>query len=164
MHGGDPVCFCVSSFTQRDLEVGVYSVADVSIRGSFISLHISLNGGLEPFDLVFKGKDRETVDFFAVLDGLDQTGCNLSEGVRVDIGIGGEYVFHSTRGVAGWGQVGTASSRGFRGGIDGVIGHSGGSIGTNVDKGVVLVVNGDRCKGVRGKSMGVREYGREWRG
>ena len=104
------------------------------------------------------------VDFFAVLDSLDQTGCNLLEGVRVNIGIGSEYVFHSTMGVAGWGQVGMASSRGFHGGIDRVIGHSGGSIGANVDKGVVLVVNGDRCKWVCSKSMGVQEYGCEWRG
>jgi len=43
------------------------------------------------------------MDFFAVPDGLDQTGCDLSEGVRVDMGIAGEYVFHSTRGVAGRG-------------------------------------------------------------
>jgi len=43
------------------------------------------------------------MDFLPVLDGLDQTSCDLSESGRVDIDVGGEYVFHSTRGVAGWG-------------------------------------------------------------
>jgi len=33
-----------------------------------------------------------------------------------------------------------------------------------MDEGVVLAVNGDRCKGVHGKSMDVQERGREWDG
>jgi len=43
------------------------------------------------------------VDFFAVLDGLDQTGSDFSKGDGIDIGVGGEYVLHSTRGVTGQG-------------------------------------------------------------
>jgi len=54
-------------------------------------------------DSVLEGKDCKTMDLFTVLDGLDQTSCDLLEGDWVDIGIGSEYVFHSTRGVAGWG-------------------------------------------------------------
>jgi len=103
MGRGDPVGFSVCSFTQWDLEVGVHSVADISVGGLFVSFGIPFDGQLEPFDLVLKGKYGEAMDLFAVLDGLDQTGCDLTEGVRVNMGIGGEYVFHSTRGVAGQG-------------------------------------------------------------
>ena len=34
----------------------------------------------------------------------------------------------------------------------------------NIDEGIVFVVNGDRCKGIRGKSMDVQERGCEWDG
>ena len=34
----------------------------------------------------------------------------------------------------------------------------------DVNKGIVFAVNGDRYKGIRGKSMDVRECGREWCG
>jgi len=100
---GDPVHFSVNTFSKRDLEVQIHGVADVPIGGSFIGFGVTLNSGLEPFDLVLKCEDRKVVDFFVILDGLDQTGGDFSEGDRVNIGVGGEYVFHSTRGVAGWG-------------------------------------------------------------
>ena len=120
MSRGDPIGFGICSFAQGDLEVGVHGIADVPIWSSFIGLSIPFDSGFEPFDLVLKSKDGELVDLFMVLDGLDQTSRNLSEGDGVDVSIGGEYVFHSTRGVAGWGQVGTTSG-GFSRGIDGVI-------------------------------------------
>jgi len=101
--GGDPIGLGIRSFAQWDLEVGIHGVADISVRSSFVGLGIPFNSGFEPLDLVLEGKDSEPVDLFTVLDGLDQTGCNLLEGDGVDIGIGGEYVFHSMRGVAGWG-------------------------------------------------------------
>jgi len=43
------------------------------------------------------------MDFFTVFDGLDQTGCDFSKSGGVDVNVGGEYVFHSTRGIAGRG-------------------------------------------------------------
>ena len=103
MSWGNPVSFGIDSFSLRDLEVGVHGIADVAVRRSFIGFSIPFNGRLESFDLVLEGQDHEAVDFFAVLDGLDQTGCDLAEGGWVDINVGGEYVFHSTRGIAGRG-------------------------------------------------------------
>jgi len=99
MSGGDPVSFGVDSFTQWDLEVGVHGVVDVSIRSPLICLGIAFDSRLEPFGFVLKGEDSETVDFFAVLDGLDQTSGNVTEGTGINVGIGGEYVFH------GMGQI-----------------------------------------------------------
>jgi len=97
---GDPVGLSIGSFAQWDLEVGVYGVAYVSIGSPFVSFCVSLNSGLKPLDLVLERQDGKPVDFFTVLDGLDQTGCNFSEGDGVDIDVAGEYVFHSMRGVA----------------------------------------------------------------
>jgi len=103
MSGGDPIGLGIRSFAQWDLEVRVHGIADVPVWSSFVGLGIPFNSGLEPLDLVLEGKDSELVDLFTVLDGLDQTSCNLSEGDGVDVGVGGKYVFHSTRGVAGRG-------------------------------------------------------------
>ena len=100
MSWGDPVGLGIRSFTQWDLEVGIHGVADVPIRSSFVGLGVPLDGRLKPLDLVFEGEDGKTVDFLPILDGLDQTSCNLLEGDRVDIGVGGEYVLHSTREIA----------------------------------------------------------------
>ena len=103
MSWGDPVGLSVHSLAQWDLEVGIHGIVDVPIWCLLVSLGISLDGRLKPFDLIFKGKHGEAVDFFTILDGLDQTGCDLLEGFGVDMGVAGEYVFHSTRGVTGWG-------------------------------------------------------------
>jgi len=103
MGWGNPVGLSIGSFAQWDLEVRIHSVTNIPIWGLLIGLGVPFNSGFEPFDFVFEGQDGEAMDFFAILDGLDQTSCNLSEGDRVNIGVGGEYVLHSTRGVAGWG-------------------------------------------------------------
>jgi len=100
MSWGDPVGFSVDSFTQRDLEVGVHGIADVSIRSSFVGFGIPFDSRFESFDFVLKCKGCEAVDLFAILDGLDQTGGNLSKGVGIDVGIGSEYVLHSMGRVA----------------------------------------------------------------
>ena len=97
---GDPVGFSVGSFAQWDFEVRIHGVAYVPIRSLLVGLCVPLDSGLKPLDLVLECEHCEPMDFFAVLDGLDQTGSNFSEGGWVDVGIGGEYVFHSTRGVA----------------------------------------------------------------
>ena len=163
MGWGDPIGLSICPFAQWDLEVRVHGVADIPIWGPFVGFSISLDGRLEPLDFVLKGECGEAMGFFAILDSLDQTGCDLSEGFRVDIGVGGEYIFHSTRGVAGSGRVGMAS-RGFGGCIDGVVGHGRGGVVTDVDERVVFIVNCDRCKGILGKSMDVQERGCEWCG
>ena len=100
MRRSDPVCLSVGTFSKRDLEVGIHGIADVPIGSLFVGLRIPLDGGFEPFDFVFKCEDREVVDLFAILDGLDQTGGDFLKGGRVDMGVSSEYVFHSTRGVA----------------------------------------------------------------
>ena len=100
MGRGNPICFGIDSFAQRDLEVGVHGVADVSIGGPFIGFGVSFDGGLKSLDFVLKGDDSEAVDFFVILDGLDQTGGNVAEGTGVDMGVGGEYCFHGMRGIA----------------------------------------------------------------
>jgi len=46
--------------------------------------------------------------------------------------------------------------------VNRVVRHGGGEV--EADEGIVFAVMCDRCKGVRGKSMGVRECGREWDG
>jgi len=110
---GDPVGLCVGSFTQRDLEVRVHGVTYVPVWSAFIGLHISLNGRLEPLDSVFKGEDHKAVGFFAILDGLDQTGSDVSEGIGIDGCVGCEYVFHGMGQVARWGRCRATSGGGF---------------------------------------------------
>jgi len=100
MGWSDPIGFGVGSFAQWDLEVGVHGIADVPIWSSFVSFGVPFDGRLKSLDLVLESKYGEAMDFFAVLDGLDQTGCDLSEGDRVDLYVAGKYVFHSMRGVA----------------------------------------------------------------
>ena len=97
MGRGNPVGLCIGPFAQGDLEVGVHGVADIPVGGPLIGFSVPFDGGLKPLDLIFKGEDCEAMDLFMILDSLDQTGGNFSECFRVDIGIGGEYVFHSTR-------------------------------------------------------------------
>jgi len=103
MSWGDPVSFGIHSFAQWDLEVGVHGIADVSIWGPFVGFGIPFDSQLKSLDFVLEGEYGEAMDLFAVLDSLDQTGRNFSEGGGIDVNIGGEYVFHSTRGVAGRG-------------------------------------------------------------
>jgi len=87
VHWGDPVGLGICPFAQWDLEVRIHGIADIPIWGSFISFSIPLDGRLESLDPVFEGKHGETMDLFAILDGLDQTGCDLLEGDRVNIGV-----------------------------------------------------------------------------
>jgi len=103
MGWGNPIGLGIGSFAQWDLEVGVHGVADIPIWSSFVSLGIPFDSRLKSLDPVFESEHGKAVDFFVILDGLDQTGCDLLESGRVNIGVGGKYVFHSTRGVAGWG-------------------------------------------------------------
>ena len=103
MRGGNPVCLCVGTFSKRDLEVGVHGVTDVPIRCLLVCFGVPFDSRLEPLDFVLEGNDGELMDLLTVLDGLDQTGCDFLESGGVNIGIGGEYVLHSTRGVAGQG-------------------------------------------------------------
>jgi len=121
MRGGDLVGFGVESFTHRDLEVGIHSVADVPIGRTLIGFCIPFDSRLKPLDFVLKGDDREAMDLFAVLDGLDQTGCDISEGAGIDSGISGEYSFHSMGRIARWERCGTTSVWGFGRGIDGIV-------------------------------------------
>jgi len=96
----DPVCLGIGTFPKRDLEVGIHGVVNVPIGSLFVGLGIPFDSGFEPFDFVLKREDREAMDLFVILDGLDQTGGDFLEGDGVNIGIGGKYVLHSTRGVA----------------------------------------------------------------
>jgi len=89
---GNPVGLCISSFAQGDLEVGVYGVTYIPVWSTLVCFSIPFDGGLQSFDLVLKCDDCEVMDFFMVLDSLDQTGCDILEGSRVD--DGGEYSFH----------------------------------------------------------------------
>jgi len=94
MSRGDPVRFSVDSFAQRDFEVWIHGVAYIPVGGTLVSFGVSFNGQLEPFDFVLKGEDCEMTDVLAILDGLDQTGSDVTEGSGVDERVGGEYSFH----------------------------------------------------------------------
>jgi len=50
--------------------------------------------------------------------------------------------------------------RGFGRGVDRIVGHDRGGVVADVNKGIVLAVNGDRCKGILGKSSDVQGQAR----